>query len=251
MKAMIFAAGLGTRLKPFTDHSPKALVPVASIPMLQRVITRIMDAGIHDIVINVHHMADQIYAFLKANDNFGADIVVCDESSQLLNTGGGILNAKAFLSDGPFLLHNADILTDASIGDMVKAHRRTGADVTLLTRHRQTSRYLYFAPDSGRMQGWSDLRDGSVRPLDFKPDDSLEMRAYGGVGIISPTVFVPMDKYAVKAGRDFGLIPFLSDYAAKLNIRSFDAGDNYMWHDIGTTEKKAEAEQHLLQNNGR
>ena len=131
MKAMIFAAGLGTRLRPLTDHMPKALVPVAGVPMLQRVILRLKEAGFHDIVINIHHFGEQILDFLKANDNFGVRILISDERGELLDTGGGILKARPLLDDGePFLIHNADILTHIDLAAIYRHHVESGAEAT-------------------------------------------------------------------------------------------------------------------------
>ncbi|MDE6126575.1 MAG: NTP transferase domain-containing protein, partial [Muribaculaceae bacterium] len=133
MKGMIFAAGVGSRLRPFTDEHPKALAPVGGIPMLRRVIEKMTEAGISRIVVNVHHFPQQIVSYLEENDNFGADISVSDESAELLDTGGGLLHARRFLDgDEPVLVHNADILTDFDISRMARAHSDSGALATLL-----------------------------------------------------------------------------------------------------------------------
>ena len=140
---MIFAAGLGTRLRPLTDNMPKALVPVAGKTMLERVILKLKDAGFHDITINIHHFGSQIIDFLRANQNFGVDIHISDERGELLDTGGGIKKARPLLeSNEPFLIHNADILTDVDLNAFYHHHLESNADATLLTNHRKTSRYL-------------------------------------------------------------------------------------------------------------
>ena len=132
MKAMVFAAGLGTRLRPLTDNKPKALVEVVGIPMLQHVIQNLAYYGFHDIVINVHHFSKQIIDFLKRNDNFGQNIAISDESDCLLDTGGGILNARHLLDDGePFLVHNSDILTNLDLKQLYDYHLSNQADATL------------------------------------------------------------------------------------------------------------------------
>lgn len=143
MKAMIFAAGLGTRLRPLTDHMPKALVPVAGKPMLERVILRLKEAGFNEITVNIHHFGEQIIDFLRTHDNFGTEIHISDERGMLLDTGGGIKKARPFL-DGqePFLVHNADILTDIDLAGLYRHHLESDAESTLLVSERKTSRYL-------------------------------------------------------------------------------------------------------------
>ena len=155
MKAMIFAAGMGTRLRPLTDQMPKALVPVAGIPLLQRVLLRLASAGFDDITINIHHLGQQIADFLRANRNFGLRIHISDERGQLLNTGGGIRHARPFLEgDEPFLVHNVDILTDADLRALWQHHLARKAEATLLVGKRETKRYLLMDPDM-TLHGWT------------------------------------------------------------------------------------------------
>ena len=133
MKAMIFAAGLGTRLKPLTDSTPKALLPINGKPMLEHVILKLKDAGFHQIAINVHHLGDQIINFLAANNNFGIQIHISDERDYLLDTGGGIKHATAFLQGNePFLIHNVDILSDIDLRALYNHHIETNPLATLL-----------------------------------------------------------------------------------------------------------------------
>lgn len=161
---MIFAAGLGTRLRPLTDNMPKALVPVAGKTMLERVILKLKDASFHDITINIHHFGSQIIDFLRANQNFGVDIHISDERGELLDTGGGIKKARPLLeSNEPFLIHNADILTDLDLNAFYHHHLESDADATLLTNHRKTSRYLLMNQDN-RLCGWTNLSTGEVLP---------------------------------------------------------------------------------------
>ncbi|MDE6174694.1 MAG: NTP transferase domain-containing protein [Duncaniella sp.] len=160
MKALIFAAGLGTRLGSITQTCPKALVEVGGEPMLKRVILKLKRAGIDDMVVNIHHHADMIRDYLSSNNNFGVNILLSDESNELLDTGGGLLKAKDLLvTDSPVLLHNADILTDFNVSEMIESHRKSEADVTLLVAQRTTSRYLLF-DDTLRMKGWTDIGTG-------------------------------------------------------------------------------------------
>ena len=129
MKAMIFAAGLGTRLRPLTDHTPKALVSVAGKPMLERVILRLKEAGFNDITVNIHHFGEQIIEFLRANNDFGITIHLSDERDMLLDTGGGIKKARPFLDGNePFLVHNADILSDINLAELYRHHRESNAE---------------------------------------------------------------------------------------------------------------------------
>jgi len=192
MKAMIFAAGLGTRLKPITDTLPKALVPVCGEPLLRHVVLRLKESGIDDIVVNVHHFADKIVSYLEGSD-FGVRIAVSDESDRLLETGGGILHARDLLLrdeplDGRFLVHNVDILSDLDIRSFFDAWR-PGALATLLVSPRKTQRYLLF--DGGmRLVGWTNLATGEVRsPYPGLDPASCRMLAFSGIHQISNGVF--------------------------------------------------------------
>ena len=141
MKAMIFAAGLGTRLKPMTDTIPKALVPIAGKPLLEHVILRLKEAGFDELIVNVHHFPDQIIDFLRANNNFGIRIEISDERDVLLDTGGAIRKAAWFFDDGkPFLVHNVDILSNLNLGDLYHQHLTTNPLATLVVSERDTFR---------------------------------------------------------------------------------------------------------------
>lgn len=186
---MIFAAGLGTRLRPLTDHTPKALVSVAGKPMLERVILRLKEAGFNDITVNIHHFGEQIIGFLRANNNFGVTIHISDERDMLLDTGGGIKKARPFLDgDEPFLVHNADILSDINLAEFYKHHRESDAEATLLVSRRQTSRYLLL-DDANRLHGWINKSTGETKPegFSFREGRYKEM-AFGGIHVISPSL---------------------------------------------------------------
>ena len=174
MKAMIFAAGLGSRLKPLTDTMPKALVPVAGRPMLEHVILKLKASGFTEIVINIHHFGEQIIDFLKANNDFGLTLHISDERDLLLDTGGGIRKARRFFenSDEPFLVHNVDILSDMNLKELYDFHLRNGSVATLLASRRKTSRYLLFDVER-RLRGWINKDTGQVRPEGFLYDESL------------------------------------------------------------------------------
>ena len=142
---MIFAAGLGTRLKPFTDFKPKALAEVNGTTLLEHAIVKLLNCGIRDIVINVHHFPDQIISFLKSKNNFNANLSISDESDELLDTGGGLLKALPFLGfHEPILAYNVDILSDIDLEALIENHHQSGAAATLAVRKRETSRYLLF-----------------------------------------------------------------------------------------------------------
>ncbi len=244
MRAFIFAAGMGTRLKPFTEYHPKALVPVGGVPMLERVIVKLKNSGIEDFVINVHHFASQILDFLKSNNDFGVNITISDESSKLLDTGGALLHAeKLFSEKEPILIHNADILTDFDIREMLAFHNAHNADATLLVAHRNSSRQLYFEKVSHRLYGWKNLNTGASIPKDFSTLPDFDNMAFGGVHIITRKVLDELCKYATSDV--FPIIPFYLDAVNKLNIIAYTPQSDYTWFDIGKPETLASAENFL------
>lgn len=243
MKAMIFAAGLGTRLRPLTDHTPKALVPVAGQPMLQRVMLRLKEAGFDDITINIHHFGQQIIDFLQANGNFGLTVHVSDERELLLDTGGGIWKARPFLEGNePFLVHNADILTDLDLAAFYRHHQESGADATLLVSQRKSSRYLLFDKEH-RLHGWTNRSTGEVLPegLDYATGNYQEL-AFGGVHVMSPSVFAAMksDGWSGK----FSIIPFYLKACQQLRIQGYPLQE-VKWFDVGKLETLQQAEEYL------
>ncbi len=244
MNALVFAAGLGTRLKPWTLEHPKALVPVGGEAMLGRVLHRLAASGLTGrVVVNVHHFAQQVKDYLSSGD-FGLDIVVSDESEQLLDTGGGMARAVELLGGPgePLLVHNADILTDFPIEEMVAQHIDTEADVTLLGARRASSRQLLFDA-SGAMQGWENLKDGSVLPAGLDAH-GLRPLAFGGVHILGLRAQKALEEYAGRQpGPVFGIMPFYIASCGALNIRAYEPSAPYMWHDTGTPEKLAAAEK--------
>lgn len=196
MKVMIFAAGLGTRLKPITDSMPKALVPVEGKALLERVMRKLMDAGADSFVVNVHHFPDQIKDFLAANDNFGAKVAVSDEQPDVLETGGGILNAKELIREAGdeegFLVHNVDILSNLDVRSFV-SQVRPEALATLLVSERQTQRYFLFN-DEMRLVGWTNTATGDVRsPFPDLDVEKCHKYAFAGVHYISDKVFEVME----------------------------------------------------------
>lgn len=246
MKGMIFAAGIGSRLRPFTDRHPKALAPVAGKPMLRRVIEKMTAAGISRIVVNVHHFPDQIASYLEENHYFGADIAVSDESDTLLDTGGGLLKARRLLDgDEPILVHNADILTDFDLGAMERHHTSLNPLATLLAFPRESSRQLYFDREA-ELRGWRNLGTSECRPPGFDAAaPGLERLAFGGVHIVSPRVFPLLERYAASATTDgvFSIIPFYLSVIGAESVKSFSPTGPFRWSDIGTPEKLAAAER--------
>lgn len=206
MKAMILAAGMGTRLKPWTDTHPKALVPVGGVPMLGRVIMNLRAQGFDTLVVNVHHFAGQIKDYLKAND-FGVDIRISDESGRLLDTGGGLVHAGSLLGTDrrPFLVHNVDILSNARLGALMEAHELGGSSATLLVSDRDSSRKLLF--DSNMiLRGWHNANTGGYRPTGFEPKSDYKKLAFSGIYALSVGALDEMEGM-------FGTEPFpIMDY---------------------------------------
>lgn len=245
MKAMIFAAGLGTRLKPLTDHMPKALVPVAGKPMLEHVINKLKSAGFDEIVINVHHFPGQIIDFLKENDNFGIQIHISDETELLLDTGGGIKKAASFFAGNePFLIHNVDILSNVDLKALYDYHRTSGNDATLLVSPRKTVRYLLFNEDN-RLCGWVNKDTLQTKPEGFvyRPDVQKEY-AFGGIHVIAPTLFNYMgDEWTGK----FSIMDFYLQTCQKALLGAY-AKEDLQLIDIGKPETLAKAEEFIHQN---
>lgn len=242
MKAMVFAAGLGTRLRPLTNNMPKALVPLDGIPMLQRVICNIRDCGITDIVVNIHHFGQQIIDFLVQNHNFDVNITISDERDLLLDTGGGILKARALLDDDePFLVHNADIFTDLKLKDIINSHNNSNADVTLLVKQRDTQRYLVFN-EQNRMIGWTNISSGETKPAGLLLNDTHHKLAFGGIHIISPSIFDSLSKFSSEP--KFSIMQYYIASCNSINIQGFNP-DGYNWFDIGKIDTLHKAEDFL------
>lgn len=242
MKAMIFAAGLGTRLKPLTDTMPKALVPVAGKPMLEHVINKLKTEGFNEIVINVHHFAQQIIDFLKANDNFGIKIHISDETEALLDTGGGIKKAASYF-DEPFLVHNADILSNVNLKALYDFHISSGDDATLLVSHRKTSRYLLF-DQTDHLCGWINKDTLQTKPEGFiyQPEIQKEY-AFGGIHVISPTLFEYMGN---NWNGKFSIMDFYLQTCKEAHWGSY-AKEDLQLIDIGKLDTLAKAEDFIRQ----
>lgn len=244
---MIFAAGLGTRLKPFTLYHPKALVDVGGEPMLGRVARRLIEAGVDHLIINVHHFADQIIDYVKKCDGFGVNVDISDESDCLLDTGGGILAARRWLDgDQPFIVHNADILSDFDINDMYKHHVDSGNLSTVLASSRQTSRYLYFGRDSLTMKGWGNITTGEYKPAGFIPGEDNLRLAFDGVHVLSPEIFPLLETYCTEP--KFSITPFYIDVCNRYPIGAYIPQGDFHWYDVGRPETLEAARQYIEHN---
>lgn len=232
MKALILAAGIGSRLKPWTDSHPKALVEVGGRPMLARVIENIVAAGISDIIVNVHHFAPQVVDFLREGP-FNARITISDESDRLLDTGGALRKVIKLLGGEPVLIHNADILTTLPLRELVYSHVRSGADATLLVDPRHTTRRLVFS--DGMLRGWTNLTTGEVKPagLSISADDS--MLSLDGIHIVNPELYTTMPDYAPE-GEPFSIIDFYIARCATHAIRGYQIPPEARWWDVGRPE---------------
>lgn len=219
---MIFAAGTGSRLKPYTDHIPKALIPIDGKPMLEHIILKLKAAGFTEIIINVHHLGEQIIEFLTGKDNFGITIHISDERDYLLDTGGGIKHAAQFLQgDEPFLVHNVDIISNVDLKALYQHHLDTNPLATLLVSKRDTSRYLLFNKEN-KLSGWRNKETGEVKSYypDFDPSIHNEF-AFNGIHVISPQIFEWMDEWTGK----FSIINFYLAVCAKTPIQAFEQAD--------------------------
>jgi len=244
MKAMILAAGLGTRLRPLTDDRPKALVEIAGRTLLEITLSRLRVIGIREVIINVHHFADMILGYLKTNHDFGMRIEVSREEL-LLDTGGGLKKAAYFFLedpsrlDEPFILHNVDIISTIDLQCMVRSHTEHQALATLAVQNRETSRYLLFDEQlqlCGRQSG------GDRRPEVVRSSPRMQTLAFCGIHVISPRLLAMMSENSV-----FSIIPFYLRLAAQgKKILGFRA-DEYYWRDLGRPNNVAQAAQDLKQ----
>lgn len=247
MKAMIFAAGMGTRLKPLTDTMPKALIPVAGRPMLEHVILKLKAAGFTEIVINIHHFGEQVIDFLQANGNFGLTVHLSDERGQLLDTGGGIRKARPFFetSTEPFLVHNVDILSDVNLCELYNCHlqnEKNGSIATLLASRRKTARYLLFDAEK-KLCGWINKDTGQVKPEGFHYDVMLHHEfAFSGIHVLSPSIFQRMDTPCWEG--KFSIMDFYLSTCQQADFVGYLAEDLQLI-DIGKPETLTKAEEFM------
>ena len=243
MKALIFAAGLGTRLKPITDKYPKALVPVAGKPLLYHVVTRLKAAGIDEIVINVHHFADSIIGYVHEQKDFGMKVSFSDERDFLRETGGGMSYARNLLSGGPFLVHNVDILSNLDIRWFI-SQARPDAISNILVSDRKTQRYFLF-DEKMRLVGWTNTATGEVKSpyKDLDPDKCLRY-AFAGIHLASDGIFKVFDEDGW--GDRFSITDFYIDECSKHLVQGI-LFPGLRIIDVGKLETLQEAES-FVQN---
>jgi GTP:adenosylcobinamide-phosphate guanylyltransferase len=241
--AMVFAAGLGTRLRPLTDTMPKALVPVQGTPMLGRVLTKLKDEGFRRIVVNVHHFPNQIREYLQKEENFGLEIAVSDESRQLLDTGGGLQHAASsllqFSAGTPVLVHNVDILSNCSFSELMDAHlSHPGRHATLLVSQRQTQRYLLFDADN-RLCGWIHKGTGQTKPEGFVYEEGKYREyAFSGIQVVSAELLSQLPEGA------YSIVDYYLTHCRQLTVYAH-AVEGLRLLDIGKPDTLKEAESFL------
>ncbi|MBZ5508449.1 MAG: nucleotidyltransferase family protein [Acidobacteriia bacterium] len=242
MKAMVLAAGLGTRLRPLTNDRPKALVEVGGRTLLEITLTRLRESGVREVIVNVHHYADMMVDYLKAAGNFGMHIEISAEDI-LLDTGGGLKKAAWFLSEGagsagtPFILHNVDVISNIDIQRMVQFHVEKNALATLAVQERTTSRYLLFDEQlqlCGR-RAVSDQKTEMVRP-----SQKTQAFAFTGIHIISPRIFPLLTEEGV-----FSIIPAYLRLSGQGERIMASPADGYYWRDLGKPENIQQAEKDM------
>ncbi|MCO6488705.1 MAG: nucleotidyltransferase family protein [Phaeodactylibacter sp.] len=233
MKAMIFAAGLGTRLRPLTENKPKALVEIGGMPLLEITIRRLKYFGVRQIVANIHHFGEQVIGFLEQHASFGIDITISDERGLLLDTGGGLLKAAPFFQDAPFLVHNVDILSDVNLSALYRAHLASGALATLAVRERPSSRHLLF-DEGGLLAGWRHNRTGEERIS--RPVPKYQPLAFSGLYVLSPRIFEFMPP-----GPVFSIIDVFLEAAKSERLQAY-RHDASLWLDVGKPDALGKAE---------
>ena len=241
MKAMILAAGLGTRLRPLTEDRPKALVEVAGRTLLEITLRRLASCGIREVIVNLHHFADKVVEYLKSNGNFGMRVEISREDV-LLDTGGGLKKAAWFFledgSDEPFILHNVDVISTIDLQRLLQFHQQHGALATLAVQDRETSRYLLFDQDS-QLRGRRAGRDGKAEMA--RPAKKLQALAFSGIHVISPRLLRMITEEGV-----FSIVnTYLRLAGQHEKIAAFRA-DEYYWRDLGKPENVAKTEQDVV-----
>lgn len=238
MKAMIFAAGLGTRLKPITNDRPKALAEIQGTTLLEIIIRRLKNNGFDEIILNVHHFANKVLEFLESKNNFGINLQVSDETGELLDTGGGLKKASWFFDDGkPFLVHNVDTLTDVDLMDFYQYHAQNSALATLLVRHRPGSRFFLFNEDH-RLCGWENVLTNE-KILTSNQTSRLEQIAFSCLHVIDPKIFSMIEEEGC-----FSIIDVYLRLARNQQILGYVDNTSY-WLDVGTPEKLMKGEKEI------
>ena len=232
MKAIIFAAGLGTRLRPLTNTKPKALIKYYNVPLLELVINKLKKYGFTDIIINIHYLSDQIVRFVNEKNNFGINISFSDESEQLLDTGGGLKKAGYFFDDNkPFLVYNVDIVSDINLSKFYNAHLKMNSLATLAVQNRKSSRKLFFSNEN-ELCKWKNIITGEEKIARVNSNNELHAFAFSGIHVINPKIF----KLITEVG-NFSIID-LYLRLAKTNKISYYTHNNTSWEDIGIFKKE-------------
>lgn len=243
---MIMAAGMGTRLKPWTLHHPKALVPIAGKPVLELLINRLVSFGFTKILINVHHFAEQVCEFISSK-KWPVEILISDESEMLLDTGGALVHAAPMLEDAPVLIHNVDILSNCNLVDVMNS-MQLDDDIILVTSGRESSRKLLFDANS-MLAGWHNLSSGEYRPSGFQPDSSMTEEAFSGIYVINPKAIKNIGEYAQKEGKQkFPVMDYMLSLPGGVNIRRHSVPALRIL-DIGKPEALERARNFLGVNN--
>lgn len=248
MKAFVFAAGVGSRLKPWTQFHPKALAKVGNKPLLDINIKKIGNLSeIESIIVNVHHFHRQIEEHIAAKrQSLPKPICISDESEKLLDTGGALLKARDIIGKEDVLVHNVDILTDLDIQSMISYHKESGNDVTLLVMNRETSRKLLF-DDNYNLKGWINKSTGEKVSAGANNSDLNEL-AFGGIHILSPKAVSLLSEYSGSIENDvFSVIKFYLWAMNRLTIKGFKPTMNYRWIDVGKPET-LEIAQEMFKN---
>lgn len=240
MKAMIFAAGLGSRLKPFTDNHPKALAIVSDKTLLERNILYLQKFGITEVIVNVHHFADQIIEAIEKNNGWGSTITISDEREEVLETGGGLKKAAWYFEGRKaFVVMNVDILTDLDLMEMIRSHEQEKPLATLAVTQRRSSRYFLFDTYDA-LCGWRNIQTEEEKPADLKDThedyELLKEKAFSGIHVISPYIFS-----LIKQEGKFSMVDVYLDLMKKNRINSFDHTGGILL-DVGKPESILKAE---------
>lgn len=234
MKAMILAAGLGSRLKPLTDNSPKVLLKAGPYTLLQFAILKLRSYGYNQLIINVHHHAQMVKDYLAGNDNFGCNIEISDETDKLLDTGGGLKKASWFFEDGnPFLVYNADIVSNINLNEFMDSHIQSQSMASLSVRNRPASRYLLFDSEMN-LCGWENPSTAEKRIA--RNSESMQPMAFSGIHAVNPEIFSHM------SDGKFSIIDTYLNLASDHQIKGITDTSN-LWADAGKPHSLLEASE--------
>lgn len=239
---MIFAAGMGSRLRPLTDNKPKALIEIQGRTMLELALRKMEQSGINKVVVNIHHHRDQMLRFLNTFQSAKMEVLVSDETDRLLDTGGGLLKARPlFDPHEPVLLYNVDIVTNANLSDFIIIHKKENPLVSLMVKKRPTSRHLLFNHEM-QLVGWENNKTGEK--IICRPSEFFNPFGFQGIHIVSPRFFELVS--------ETGVFPIMNTYLhlAKTHVFRGIESKNDIWFDIGTPEKFKETEQYVAAHPG-